>query len=163
MAADMLLQIDGIDGESQVEGKSGWTDILSYSLGASNPSSVASGAGSGAGRVSISSLNVQKVIDKATPILFLKCCNGTHFKNAKLVVREAGGDKQLEYLIMKFEQVFVDSVSWGAASGGGKPSESVSFSFAKIEIEYYPQKADGSLDSKVPAGWDIQKAIAAAS
>ena len=160
MAADMLLQIDGIDGESQVEGKSGWTDIMSYSLGASNPSSVASGAGSGAGRVNISSLSVTKVIDKATPILFLKCCNGKHFAKAQLVVREAGGDKQLEYLIMKFEQVFVDNISWGGANGGGKPTESVAFSFAKIEIEYYPQKADGSLDSKMPAGWNVQKAVA---
>jgi type VI secretion system secreted protein Hcp len=161
MASDMLLQIEGIEGETQIEGKTGWIDVMSYSLGASNPSSVSTGAGSGAGRVDISSLNLQKVIDKTTPILFLKCCSGKHFAKAQLVVREAG-DKPVEYLIMKMEQVFVDSVSWGGANGGGKPTESLTLSFAKIELEYYEQKEDGSRGSKVPAGWDIKKNVAAA-
>ncbi|HET8549513.1 MAG TPA: type VI secretion system tube protein Hcp [Bryobacteraceae bacterium] len=157
----MLLQIEGVEGESQIQGKSGWIDILSYSLGASNPSSVATGMGSGAGKVSVSSLSVQKVIDKATPILFLKCCSGKHFDKAKLVVREAG-DKPLEYLILTFEQVYVDNISWGGAAGGGKPTESISLSFAKITIEYAPQKADGTLGEPVPSGWDIQQNVAAA-
>ena len=162
MAVDMLLQIEGVQGESQIEGKDGWIDIYSYSLGASNPSSVSTGQGSGAGKVSISSISIQKVVDKASPILFLKCCTGKHFTKAKLVVREAG-DKPLEYMVMSFEQVYVDSVSWGGAAGGGKPTESLSLSFAKMTIEYYPQKADGTLDSKVPAGWDVQKNIAASA
>ena len=162
MAADMLLYIDGVKGESQIEGKSDWIDIMSYSLGASNPSSVSTGMGSGAGKVSISSLSVQKVIDKSSPILFLKCCTGKHFAKAKLAVREAG-DKPLEYVVMNFEQVYVDNISWGGAAGGGKPTESIAFSFAKITIDYYPQKADGTLGEKVPAGWDVQKNVAAAA
>jgi type VI secretion system secreted protein Hcp len=157
----MPLQIDGVEGESEIEGKAGWIDIFSYSLGASNPSSVSSGQGSGASKVDISSISLQKVIDKTTPILFLKCCSGKHFAKAQLVVREAG-DKPIEYLIMKFEQVFVDSVSWGGANGGGKPTESLTLSFAKVEIEYYPQKEDGSRGNKVPAGWDVKKNVAAA-
>jgi len=161
MAADMLLQIEGVDGESQIEGKSGWIDIHSYSLGASNPSSVSTGSGSGAGKVSVSSLSIQKTVDKSTPVLFLKCCTGKHFAKAKLVVREAG-DTPLEYIVFGFEQVYVDSVSWGGAAGGGKPSESLSLSFAKLTMEYYPQKADGTLGEKVPAGWDTQKNVAAA-
>lgn len=161
MAADMLLKIKDVDGESQIEGKSGWIDVMSYSLGASNPSSVGSGSGSGAGKVSISSLSIQKVMDKSTPILFLKCCSGKHFDEAELIVREAG-DKPVEYLKHKFKQVYIDSISWGAAGGGGKPSESLSISFAEVTMEYYPQKEDGSLDSKVPAGWNVQKNVAKA-
>jgi type VI secretion system secreted protein Hcp len=161
MAVDMLLQIEGVQGESQIEGKAGWIDIMSYSLGASNPSSVGTGMGSGAGKVSISSLSIQKFIDKSTPILFLKCCSGKHFDKASLVVREAG-DKPVEYLILKFEQGYVDNISWGGASGGGKPTESLSLSFATMKVEYYPQNADGTKGDKVPAGWNVQKNVAAA-
>jgi type VI secretion system secreted protein Hcp len=157
----MLLKIKGVDGESQIEGKAGWIDVMSYSLGASNPSSVGSGSGSGAGKVSISSLSIQKVMDKSTPILFLKCCTGKHFDEADLVVREAG-DNPVEYLVHKFKQVYIDSISWGAAGGGGKPSESLSISFAEVKIDYYPQNADGSKGDKVPAGWNVQKNVAAA-
>jgi type VI secretion system secreted protein Hcp len=161
MAVDMLLQIEGVQGESQIEGKGGWIDIMSYSLGASNPSSVGTGQGSGAGKVSVSSLSIQKFIDKSTPILFLKCCSGKHFDKAKLIVREAG-DKPVEYLVLDFEQVYVDNISWGGASGGGKPTESISLSFATVKIEYYPQNADGTKGDKIPAGWNIQKNVAAA-
>jgi type VI secretion system secreted protein Hcp len=162
MASDVLLEIEGVQGESQIEGKSNWIDIQSYSLGASNPSSVGSGSGHGAGRVSISSLSLTKVVDKASPVLFQKCCSGKHYNKAQMVVREAG-DKPIEYYIIKMTEVYIDSISWGGASEAGKPTESLTLSFAKIEIEYYPQKEDGSRGDKVPAGWDLRKNIAAAS
>src|SRR5437016_92647 len=139
MAVEMFLDIDGVKGESQAKDFKDKIDIFSFSLGASNPSSVATGAGSGAGKVSISSISVQKIVDSATGELFLACCKGKHYKKAKLTVREAGGDKPVEYMVLDFEQVFVDSISWGAASGGEKPSESVSFSFAKIQVDYKMQ------------------------
>ena len=43
--------IDGMSGESQKSGAEGWIEIFSFSNGASNPSSVAFGTGSGAGEV----------------------------------------------------------------------------------------------------------------
>ena len=33
----------------------------------------------------------------------------------------------------------------------------MSLNFAKIEIEYRPQKADGSLDNPVKAGYDLKQ------
>jgi len=37
------------------------------------------------------------------------------------------------------------------------PTDHVSFNFAKIELEYRPQKPDGSLDAAVTAGWDVKQ------
>ncbi len=155
MAVEMHLKIDGIDGEAQAKDRQGWIDMYSFSLGASNPTSVGTGTGSGAGKVSISSMSIQKSIDNATPTFFLKCCNGQHFATGKVVCREAGGEAPVEYLMFEFEQVFVDSVSWGGASGGDKPSESCSFSFKTCKITYTPQSADGSAGTPIPAGWDL--------
>jgi type VI secretion system secreted protein Hcp len=157
MAVSMFLEIKGVTGEAQNKDfkSKNAIDIFSYSLGASNPSSVGTGAGSGAGKVSISSLSIQKAVDKATPDLFLHCCQGTHFDKAVLTVREAGGTSPVDYVVMEFDQVFVDSVSWGAASGGDKPSESVSFSFGKIKFTYSMQDEKGKGSKAGEAGWDI--------
>jgi len=157
MAVEMFLDVDTVQGESQVKGFENKIDIFSFSLGASNPSSVSTGAGSGAGKVSISSISVQKVVDKATAKLFLACCQGKHFSKGTLTVREAGGDSPVDYLVMDFTQLFVDSISWGGASGGDKPSESLSFSFASVKMTYQEQQSAGSGQKAGEAGWDLQK------
>jgi len=36
------------------------------------------------------------------------------------------------------------------------PVDQFSLNFAKVEKEYKPQKADGSLDSPIKAGWDLK-------
>ena len=92
MSVEIFLKIAGVDGESQAKGHEKEIELFSFSLGASNPSSVATGGGSGAGKVDISSLSIQKQVDLASSKLFLKCCNGNHFDDATLTVREAGGE-----------------------------------------------------------------------
>ena len=36
------------------------------------------------------------------------------------------------------------------------PSDQITFNFTRIELTYAPQKADGSLDAAVPAGFDLK-------
>src|SRR5689334_24466629 len=58
MAFDSFLKLDGVAGESVRSGFEGWIEIYSFSMGASNPSSIGtSGAGAGAGKVSLSGFN----------------------------------------------------------------------------------------------------------
>ena len=161
MAADLFLKLDGIDGESQKDGHVNEIEIFSFSNGASNPSSVGMGTGSGAAKVELSSISFQKQTDKASPKLFLKCCDGTHIATGKLTCREAGGTSPVEYFTYDLEECFIDSVSWGGSSGGGKPSESVSMSFKKVVVTYYPQNPDGSKGDKMVGGWDVSTNTAA--
>jgi type VI secretion system secreted protein Hcp len=156
MAVAMYLSIPGVTGECQVDGFSGWIDIFSFSNGVSNPTSVGTGTGSGAGKADFSAISFQKTVDTSTPSLFLTCCSGKHYDKAQLKVLEAGGDANVEFLVVDFTQVFVDNISWGAAGGGGKPSESFSFSFASIQYTYTPQTAKGAAGSPVPFGWNVQ-------
>jgi type VI secretion system secreted protein Hcp len=158
MAVEIFLVLDGIKGESQKTGQVGSIEIFSFSNGASNHSSVAFGTGSGAGKVDISSISLQKQLDIASPYLFSNCCSGTHIKTGQMVVREATGDATPQiYFQYDMTEIFIDSISWGGAAGGGKPSESLSISCKSLTITYWPQQSDGSLGSKVPAGWDVSK------
>jgi len=164
MAVEIFLKLDGIDGESEKKGAEGWIEIFSFSNGASNPSSVAFGTGSGAGKVDISSLSLQKQLDKSSPLLFQKCCQGTHVATGHMIVRESTGGATTEtYFQYDMTEVFVDSISWGGAAGGGKPSESVSLSAKSLTVTYWPQDSTGKLGSKIPFGWDVSKNTTAAT
>ena len=157
MSIEIFLTLDGITGESQKQNAIGWIEVFSFSNGASNPSSVAFGTGSGAGKVDLSSISLQKQLDSASPYLFDACCRGAHLAKGNMIVRESTGDTKggQVYYQYDLEEVFIDSISWGGAAGGGKPSESASLSFKKITITYTPQNADGTLGKKVPKSWNV--------
>jgi len=159
MAVEMFLEIEGVEGESHVKGFENKIDIFSFSFGASNPHQGHIGGGSGAGKVDLSDLSVHKTLDKATPKLFLQCCSGKHFTKAKLTVRESGGDAPVDYLVVDLTEVFISSVSWSGAHGGGKPGESLALNYSSIVLNYTPQDKDGKAGTKIPAGWDIKKNV----
>lgn len=160
MAVEIFLKLDGIDGESEKSGAEKYIEIFSFSNGASNPSSVAFGTGSGAGKVDLSSLSLQKQLDKSSPMLFLNCCSGKHIATGSMIVREATGDTTTKiYYQYDMTEVFVDSISWGGAAGGGKPSESLTLSAKSLKISYWSQGSDGTLTGPIQAGWDVSKNI----
>ena len=51
MALEAFLKIEGIPGESRKQGHADEIDILSFSFGASNPTTVGKGTGAGASSV----------------------------------------------------------------------------------------------------------------
>jgi type VI secretion system secreted protein Hcp len=155
MAFDAFLEIEGVAGESQRAGHEGQIELMSFSWGASNPVSITTGSGLGAGKVNVSSFNFMKYTDGTSPTLFQKCCNGKHFPKAKVTFYKAAGDDgALDYLVYEFEGVFVDSIQW---SGGGEgiPMESVSFTFEKCTINYTVQNSDGTKKGVTPGSWNL--------
>jgi type VI secretion system secreted protein Hcp len=157
MAFDAFLKIDGVDGESTRKGFEKQMEIQSFSFGASNPSTVgAGGGGGGGGKVSVSSFNIIKKSDAASPLLFLACCQGDHYKSAVVTLNKAAGKAPIDFIKYEFEEVYVDNIQWSGSSGGDDtPTESVSFSFGKVSVTYTPQKADGSKGSPAVGAWDL--------
>ena len=162
MAVEILLKLPGVEGESQTKGHEKEIDIMAFAVGASNPSNIATGGGAGAGKVDITSLTLQKQVDMSSVKLFTNCCKGTHFDNAVMTVREAGGDAPLEYYVINLKQVFIDNMHWDGSTGAGKPTESVSISFAEFKITYRQQSKTGGEDKKDELGWNLKTNAAAA-
>jgi type VI secretion system secreted protein Hcp len=156
MALEAFLKIEGIPGESRKQGHADEIDILSFSFGASNPTTVGKGTGAGASQVSISSFSIMKGTDLSSAPLFLRCAKGEHIPTAIVTLRKAGGENPLEYLQYKFSKVYVDSIQWSGSSGGDDtPTESLSLAFEKVEIAYSQQGEGGTAKKTVGAGWDI--------
>ena len=154
---DYYLQIAGIDGESTKKGVENHIELLSWAWGETNSGSQSHGTGGGTGRVSMQDFSFSMTVNKATPKLMLACACGEHYKTATLTCREAGKDQQ-PFLVIKFTDLIISSYQIGGSHGDDhKPTDHVSFNYAKVEWEYKAQKADGTLDSPVKAGYDLKK------
>jgi type VI secretion system secreted protein Hcp len=151
---DFFLKIDGIDGESQDSKHKAEIDLRSWSWGETNSGTAGAGTGSGSGKVSMQDFHFNMAINKASPKLMLACASGEHIKKAVLTCRKAGKEQQ-EYLKITFSDILIASYQTGAADETPIPHESISLNFTKIEMEYKPQKADGTLDGAIKAGWDL--------
>src|SRR5688572_25769686 len=153
MASDIFAKIGDIKGESLDDKHKDEIEVLSFSWGVTTAGAV-SGGGAGAGKATFQDLSIVHNIDKASPLLLKACATGTHLKDAIITHRKAGKGQQ-EYLIVKLNDVIITGVTHGGADG--QPySESVSLAFAKVDLEYKPQKPDGSLDAGIQFKYDLE-------
>jgi type VI secretion system secreted protein Hcp len=153
MAADIFAKLGDIKGESIDDKHKDEIEVLSFSWGVTNAGTAMAGGG-GASKATFRDLSIVHNIDKASPKLLQACATGMHFKEATITHRKAGRSQQ-EYLIVKLNDIIVTGVTHGGA-GDQTPSETVTLAFAKVNLEYRPQKADGSLDAGVFFKYDIK-------
>jgi type VI secretion system secreted protein Hcp len=123
-----FLKLDGVKGEATQKDHKGEIDISSFSIGAGS----GQGSSGRAGKATFSSFTITKRIDKVSPSLFKAAATGQHFKHATVTFARKAGGKLHDYLEYKMTQALVSSIQDGT-SGGGKPTEQISFGFAKIE------------------------------
>jgi type VI secretion system secreted protein Hcp len=153
MASDIFAKIGDIKGESIDDKHKDEIEVLTWSWGVTNVRSI-SAAGGGAGKASFHDLSFTHKIDKASPVLMKGCATGVHLKEATITHRKAGKGQQ-EFLIIKMNDVIITSVT-NEDSAEGSVSETVNLAFAKVDLEYKPQKRDGSLDAGIHFKYDIK-------
>ena len=153
MAVDFFLKLDAINGESLDSHHTNEIGILSWSWGGSQVTSVGSGGGAGAGKVSLADLHIVKHYDAASVPLLKALMAGTHIKTGVLVANKAGGDGK-PFLKVSLEELFVTSIQ---SSGSSEiPTESVSFSYNKIKVEYSKQNSQGVLTVAGSLTYDLK-------
>jgi type VI secretion system secreted protein Hcp len=154
MAVDIFAKIGDIKGESLDSKHKDEVEVLSWSWGVSQSGSI-TGGGGGAGKASFNDFNFTHHVDKSSPGLLRACATGSHIKDATITVRKAGKGQQ-EFLIIKMSDVIITSVNPSGSGDAAATAESVALQFAKVNLEYKPQKADGSLDAGIFFKYDIK-------
>jgi type VI secretion system secreted protein Hcp len=154
MASDIFAKIGDIKGESLDDKHKNEIEVLSFSWGVASSGSLAAGGGAGSGKATFQDLSIVHRIDRASPALMQACATGTHIKDATITHRKAGKG-QHEYLIVKMNDILVTSVTHAGASGE-PAAETVSLVFAKVAVEYRPQKDDGSVDAGSHFKYDLK-------
>jgi type VI secretion system secreted protein Hcp len=152
---DYFLKIDGIPGESTDSKHKDEIVLTSFSMGVSNAGSLSSGGGGGEGKASFHDFNFTHKFDKASPLLMLACATGKHIPTATMTARKAGRGG-FEFLFIKMNDVLVTSSQTGG-SGDDLPVEAVSLAFAKVEVDYKEQKANGSLGATTSFLWNLKE------
>ena len=154
MAVDYFLKLDGIDGESADANHKNEIQIMSWSWGGSQVSSVAGTGGSGAGKADLSDFSIMTYFDKATPKFFKSLGAGTHIKSGTMSAVKSGADGK-PYLKVDFKELFVSSLQ---ISGSSEiPTVSLSFSYNEIKIDYSVQDENGNLKSTGPITYNTKE------
>lgn len=155
MPSDIFAKIGDIKGESPDDKHKGEIEVLSWSWGVTQSGTMAHGGGGGEGKANFNDFNFTHHIDKSSPVLMKACATGEHIKDATITVRKAGKGQQ-EFLIIKMNDILITSVNPSVSSDLKFTAESVALQFAKVDLEYKPQKKDGSLDVGIHFKYDIK-------
>ena len=154
MASDIFAKLGDIKGESLDDKHKDEIELLSWSWGVTNAKANPTGSGGAKGKATFHDLSFTHKIDKASPLLLKGCATGQHLKEATITRRKAGKGQQ-EFLVIKMNDVVITSVAEDDDGGSGLV-EAVTLAFAKVDLEYRPQKQDGSLDAGIHFKYDIK-------
>ncbi len=103
---------------------------------------------------------ITKQLDQSSPDLFRAYCSSHSlatrevFETGVLTLRKATGGTRQPYLVFNFSDVVVVGYTLQIDSSAF-PRETVTFSFAKVKMEYKPQKDDGTLGTAIRSGWNF--------
>ncbi len=150
----MQLELTAIPGDSVDAKHPNTIDVLSFSFGVQMPSGSVIGGGGGTGKANFNNLVVTKLVDKTTPTLFLNCASGVRVARATLYVRPSNSTNDTYKLLL--QDLTITGVTTSGAAAGERPTESVSFSFSKIQWFYQAFDANGAPSgASVVTGWDL--------
>ena len=136
-ALDMFLKLDQIPGESLVKGHANEIDVLAFSWGVSNPATISSaGGGLSSGKPSFQELSLTKYVDLASPQLMTAAATGKHIASATFTVLRSNGTGLANYYTVTLTE---------GSGGEDRMTENITLNYAKIKIDYYQQKPDGSI------------------
>ena len=158
MPISIFARIGTIKGESQDVRHKDEIEVLSWSWGLSQAvgtSPVGAGGGAGVGKVRLHELHFTHHVDRASPVLMTACAKGQHTEQAVVSVRRAGAGHQ-DHLVITLRDVLVTAVSTSVSAEGDSALEDVVLSFARVDLEYKPQKPNGSLDAGVRFSYDLK-------
>jgi type VI secretion system secreted protein Hcp len=156
MAADVYLQIDGVNGESNDDKHRGWIEVEAVDWGVTQPTAgtMSTAGGHTIGRAVFDAIRITKAVDLASPKLMELAAQGKTIPKAKLEFFRADGSGALKYYEVTLENVLVSSnkKSYG---GAGFLIDHFTLHYAKITEKYTQQKIGGGAGGNTGGGWDL--------
>lgn len=155
-AADMVLILDDIEGESRQRDYEKKIDVLAFSEGISI-SVVQGGSGSQVGRPNKQDLSITKWLDSSSPVLRSHLTSGRAIQSGRLLVfSEPGASSAVPYIKFEIElsNIYVSSVAMGGSGGDDRLTENLTLNYEAI-VWTYTRDADGRPGTQFSASWDF--------
>src|SRR5262245_41283816 len=155
-----FLKIDGVKGDSTVEGFEGWFSVDGYDIGVRNTASLSAG-GSGAGKVQFSPLTVDIHSLTGLATLFGDVASGRHLTSVELVGARTIEGESLKVYDVKLSEVLVSSFENDPSSNGVETS--LAFNYNKISVTGQPTTAPGIVGTPPTFAFDVNELKTAAA
>ena len=147
-----------LPGESTDAQYTNWIPVLAMSHGLSQSGSI----GGGAGKVNHQDVAITKFLDKTTPSICFLINSSTNVTsgisqpiNYVTIDFRKTGTTEVFYRV-ELQDVSFSSVSYGGSSGGGLPTDNLTFYYSKIRWSYV-KYVSGKAEAPITTGWDLAK------
>lgn len=151
----VLMKVKDVAGQTQLDGYADHMELFSYSHGiAQHVTANVSNTDRTTGRPMHQDFAVTKDVDKASPSLLQGCNEAKVYAEVLITVGRNDSGKVVKLFTYKLEDAIISSISV-SGGGGGKPVESITWNYAKIEWTYYAQKEEGGAGGNAVAKWDV--------
>jgi type VI secretion system secreted protein Hcp len=153
----LLLDLTGskIDGESLIKGYEKNIECLSFSHGvAQQITGDQSNTKRTSGKPNHQDFTFTKFMDLASPVIIDFVNQAKNIPTAKFTIGQNEAGKIDAIMLITMTNVLISSYSVGGG-GGGKPQETMTFNYTKIEWDYKAQKSDVSEAGTSKATWNL--------
>ena len=151
----IVIDIDGIDGDCQLDGYEGWHYVQSVNYGASQTGAKQNVRGSNRSRVSVTDVIVTKVVDEATPSLFAALFRNTLHSKISIHFLEQTGDKHHSYFEITLRDVVVANLNVQGNEGRVRPTAEATLSYRKINMLFNSKDKTGTRIGTSESEFDV--------
>jgi type VI secretion system Hcp family effector len=158
-AGNTFILFDGAKGESRQKNfDSGHIEIDGFSWEVTSETSFDKGGGASVGKAISGRATFSHYYDTASPTIMAFCVQGKHFGTVTATMCKSTGDKfPKPYWVATMKAVYITKANT-QADDSGNVKQDVEMVFKEIEIKYFKQKDDGSLEgSPKTFAWNIPK------
>lgn len=148
----MLLQIDGIPGESSVDDHKHWIDIDAFAWSEAM-ASIANGRASG--KLNMTAFHFAMTTNNASVMLFLACATGRIIPHATLDVCRPSDGGLVMLLQFEFTGVTITSYSIAGNAQDYHQHDEFSIAFSKITMTYWQYDDVSGVAQKISAYYDL--------
>jgi type VI secretion system secreted protein Hcp len=144
-----------ISGESQLTDYAGMIELLSYSHGvAQQITGDQSNTKRTSGKPNHQDFTVTKYQDLSSCQLIDYCNQAKAIPTVKVTIGQNDAGHVTKIFVYELSNALVSSISVGGG-GGGKPQETVTFNYTKINWTYAAQKSDVTDAGNASATWNL--------
>lgn len=151
----LFLKLDKIDGDAGVAGHEMDIPALSVSFGAMQQGLTMAGGAGSAAKAQISTITIQKLVDKTSPLLFIDCALGAHIATAKITFRTTMGSGPVDNLHLTLGNVLISSYNVAATDGDNGITESIGLSFTTMMLSFTPVDANGTVGTPITRTFNV--------
>lgn len=155
MSTNITMKIEGITGESRVEGASGEIDILHYAISttAHQGGHLFMSGQSQHGKAEVAPISISKMVDKATPQLFQKLTRGDHIPTVVIKVHaQIQGDNVVTRTLTLSDAMLIGQ---SITCAEGTENEIFSICFKQLKFDYTQYDNAGKSQGKTSASYTI--------